>query len=84
MYCFVSVEDMKPVRLTEEILEKNGWKIEDINPHDFSIFVSKGIMYRAFKDKEILFFSKESSVFICPLNWRKCSSTPTPSFWSRN
>lgn len=26
VYCFVGVEDMKPVRLTEEILEKNGWK----------------------------------------------------------
>jgi len=26
IYCFVGVDDMKPVRLTEEILEKNGWK----------------------------------------------------------
>lgn len=26
VYCFVSVEDMKPVRLTEEILKKNGWE----------------------------------------------------------
>lgn len=26
VYCFVSVGDIKPVRLTEEILEKNGWK----------------------------------------------------------
>lgn len=25
VYCFVSVEDMKPVPLTSEILEKNGW-----------------------------------------------------------
>ena len=25
VYCFVSVEDMKPVPLTPEILEKNGW-----------------------------------------------------------
>ena len=28
VYCFVSVGDIKPVRLTEEILEKNGWKKE--------------------------------------------------------
>ena len=49
----------------------NGWKIEDVNPHDFSNFVSKGIMYRAIKDKEILFFQKGASVFTCPLNWRK-------------
>ena len=26
VYCFVSVEDMKPIPLTPEILEKNGWK----------------------------------------------------------
>lgn len=32
MYCFVGVDDMKPVRLTEEILEKNG---------EITIFLSK-------------------------------------------
>lgn len=26
VYCFVSVDNMKPVSLTKEILEKNGWK----------------------------------------------------------
>ena len=26
VYCFVSVEDMKPVPFTKEILKKNGWK----------------------------------------------------------
>ena len=26
VYCYVSIEDIKPVRLTEELLEKNGWK----------------------------------------------------------
>lgn len=26
VYCFVSVGEMKPVSLTPEILEKNGWK----------------------------------------------------------
>ena len=25
VYCFVGVEDIKPARLTPEILEKNGW-----------------------------------------------------------
>lgn len=28
VYCFVNVEDMKPVRLTFDILQKNGWKQE--------------------------------------------------------
>lgn len=80
-YCFKCVGDdisgtlckefTKDIPLTSEILEKNGWKIEDVNPHDFSNFESKGIMYRAIKDKEILFFQKGASVFTCPLNWRK-------------
>ena len=60
-----------PIPLNSDILEKNGWKIEDVNPHDFSDFVSKGILYRAIKDKEILFFQKGASVFTCPLNWRR-------------
>ena len=67
----VESNEIKPIPLTSEILEKNGWKIEDVNPHDLSNIVSKGIMYRAIKDKEILFFHKGASVFTCPLNWRK-------------
>ena len=64
-------EEISPIPLTPEILEKNGWKIEDVNPNDLSNIVSKGIIYRAIKDKEILFFHKGASVFTCPLNWRK-------------
>lgn len=67
----VSPVRLSGVPLTPEILEKNGWKIEDVNPHDFNNFVSKGIMYRAIKNKEVLFFPKGASVFTCPLNWRK-------------
>ena len=63
--------ELSGVPVTPEILEKNGWKIEDVNPHDFGDFVSKGILYRAIKDKEILFFQKGASVFTCPLNWRR-------------
>ena len=44
--------------------------IFSINGKDAEI-VSKGIIYRAIKDKEILFFQKGASVFTCPLNWRK-------------
>ena len=69
--CCAWVKDIVPIPLTPEILEKNEWKIEDVNPHDFSDFVSKGILYRAIKDKEILFFQKGASVFTCPLNWRR-------------
>ena len=68
---FINYKDIKLIPLTPEILEKNGWKIEDVNPNDLSNIVSKGIMYRAIKDKEILFFQKGASVFTCPLNWRK-------------
>lgn len=64
-------EEISPIPLTPEVLEKNEWKIEDVNPNDLSNIVSKGIMYRAIKNKEILFFQKGASVFTCPLNWRK-------------
>ena len=67
----VENREIKPIPITIEILEKNGWKIEDVNPHDLGNIVSKGIIYRAIKDKEILFFQKGASVFTCPLNWRK-------------
>ena len=67
----VENREIKPIPITPEILEKNGWKIEDVNPHDLSNIVSKGIIYRAIKGKEILFFQKGASVFTCPLNWRK-------------
>ena len=67
----VENREIKPIPITIEILEKNGWKIEDVNPHDLSNIVSKGIIYRAIKDKEILSFQKGASVFTCPLNWRK-------------
>ena len=67
----VESNEIKPIPITIEILEKNGWKIEDVNPHDLSNIVSKGIIYRAIKGKEILFFQKGASVFTCPLNWRK-------------
>lgn len=62
------IGELYPIPLTPEILEKNGWEIEDVNPHDFSNIVNKGILYRAIKDKEILFFQKGASVFTCPLN----------------
>ena len=69
LYDYIGV--LYPIPLTPDILEKNGWKIEDVNPNDLSNIVSKGIMYRAIKEKEILFFHKGASVFTCPLNWRK-------------
>ena len=67
----VENREIKPIPINIEILEKNGWKIEDVNHHDLSNIVSKGIIYRAIKGKEILFFQKGASVFTCPLNWRK-------------
>lgn len=67
----VTSQEINSIPLTPEILKKNGWEIEDVNHHDFSDFVSKGILYRAIKDKEILFFQKGASVFTCPLNWRR-------------
>ena len=36
-YCFVVVEDIKPVVLNPEILEKNGWDKEGKDGSDFSL-----------------------------------------------
>ena len=36
-YCFVGVEDIKPVVLTQEILEKNRWNKEGKDRSDFSL-----------------------------------------------
>lgn len=32
IYSYINIEEIKPIPLTPEILEKNGWKIEDVNP----------------------------------------------------
>lgn len=37
VYCFVSVDDMKPVSLTPAILEKNGWDKEEKDGSVFSL-----------------------------------------------
>lgn len=37
VYCFVGVEDIKPVVLTPEILEKNGWDKEEKDVSVFSL-----------------------------------------------
>lgn len=37
VYCFVGVEDIKPARLTPEILEKNGWDKEEKDGSVFSL-----------------------------------------------
>ena len=37
VYCFVGVEDIKPIVLTPEILEKNGWNKEEKDGSVFSL-----------------------------------------------
>ena len=37
VYCFVGVDEIKPVSLTPEILEKNGWDKEEKDGSDFSL-----------------------------------------------
>lgn len=37
VYSNIDIEDIKPVPLTPEILEKNGWKRVDDEPVDFEI-----------------------------------------------
>lgn len=37
VYCFVGVDEIRPVILTPEILEKNGWDKEEKDGSDFSL-----------------------------------------------
>ena len=37
VYCFVSVDDMKPVNLTPAILEKSGWDKDERDENVFSL-----------------------------------------------
>ena len=64
-YCFVGVEDIKPVVLTPEILEKNGWDFIGYKM-DFS-----GSMFNIYSKHDILpdlyyyYATKDFSVSIC-------------------
>ena len=62
MYCFVGVDDMKPVRLTEEILEKNGFE------HDTKYWSRTGIndqeLYDYYKKKELFSLVKDRDEYI--------------------
>lgn len=65
VYCFVSVEDIKPVVLTPEILEKNGWKKSKIN--DCAYFYYKDGLFLTYtsKDGKFWFDDFDYSSSIC-------------------
>ena len=65
VYCFVVVEDIKPVVLTPEILEKNGWKKSKIN--DCAYFYYKDGLFLTYtsKDGKFWFDDFDYSSSIC-------------------
>ena len=65
VYCFVSVENIKPVVLTPEILEKNGWKKSKIN--DCAYFYYKDGLFLTYtsKDGKFWFDDFDYSSSIC-------------------
>ena len=65
VYCFVGVEDIKPVVLTPEILEKNGWKKSKIN--DCAYFYYKDGLFITYtsKDGKFWFDDFDYSSSIC-------------------
>ena len=65
VYCFVGVEDIKPVVLTPEILEKNGWKKSKIN--DCAYFYYKDGLFLTYtpKDDKFWFDDFDYSSSIC-------------------
>ena len=65
VYCFVGVEDIKPVVLTPEILEKNGWKKSKI--YDCAYFYYKDGLFLTYtsKDGKFWFDDFDYSSSIC-------------------
>ena len=65
VYCFVGVEDIKPVVLTTEILEKNGWEFMghqvDFGGFLFDIYGKRGILPYLY----YYYATKDFSVSIC-------------------
>ena len=65
VYFFVSVEDIAPIPLTPEILEKNGWEFaechKDEDGFEWHIFSKDGILL------DLYYYpaDKDFSVFIC-------------------
>ena len=65
VYYFIDVEDIKPVVLTPEILEKNGWKKSKIN--DCAYFYYKDGLFLTYtlKDGKFWFDDFDYSSSIC-------------------
>ena len=65
VYCFVGVEDIKPVVLTPEILEKNGWKKSKINDCAYSYYKDGLFLTYTSKDGKFWFDDFDYSSSIC-------------------
>ena len=65
MYCLVDVEEIKPIPITVEILEKNGWKKSKIN--DCAYFYYKDGLFLTYtsKDDKFWFDDFDYSSSIC-------------------
>ena len=65
VYCFVGVEDINPVVLTPEILDKNGWNKSKIN--DCAYFYYKDGLFLTYtsKDDKFWFDDFDYSSSIC-------------------
>ena len=61
VYCFVGVEDIKPVVLTPEILEKNGWEHKD--DVYFKEYPHRKLVIM---DENVYIINECCSMFLCP------------------
>ena len=61
VYCFVGVEDIKPVVLTHEILEKNGWEHKD--DVYFKEYPHRKLVIM---DENVYIINECCSMFLCP------------------
>ena len=76
VYCFVGVDDIKPVVLTPEILEKNGWKFLKHHKRNSYDDVSWDSYHKPTETKISLIFYQEEEAFFPFLYTQEISEKP--------
>lgn len=76
VYCFVGVDEIKPVILTPEILEKNGWKLHKHHERNSYDDVSWSSYHKPAETNISLRFYQEEEAFFLFLYAQEISETP--------
>lgn len=76
VYCFVDIDEIKPIPLTPEILEKNGWKLHKHHERNSYDDVSWSSYHKPAETNISLIFYQEEKAFFPFLYAQEISETP--------